>query len=100
MSTNPQDGTGAGDTPFDPQTESIGQDIYDIVKTTIACCTWLVRKGHPDLAHDMRDEFCLNWEARHDLWNECLADLVDFVQRKGETPDISIRQLMALVMEP
>jgi len=86
--------------PFDRQSETIGQDIYDTIRTNITCCAWLVRRGHPDLGLAMRDEFCAEWEITYDLWNDCLADLVDYVQRKGTTPEISIRQLMQLVMDP
>jgi hypothetical protein len=79
-------------------TERIDTSIEATIAATITCCTWLVRRGHADLAHDMRDEFCREWEVPAQMWNDEVANLVDYVNRKGTTPEISTRQLMEVAI--
>lgn len=69
-------------------------DVMDVFRTTVTCCMWLVRRGHEDLAIEMRDEHLREWDDRTgEVWDEACDDLADYIGRKGETPEISLAQL-------
>jgi len=54
------------------------------VNSTIACCAWLVKKGHVELAREMRDEFLQEWEFPASIWNSEVEHLADYARRKAE----------------
>jgi hypothetical protein len=70
-----------------------------IIKSTVTDATWLVRRGYPELAIELRDEFLNEWGFSPEHWNLAVDELIEYVQRKGETPEISTRQLMAVRFE-
>jgi hypothetical protein len=73
-------------------------EIYEIVKQTVMCTTWLARRGEITLAHDMRNEFMREWEVPDEMWNDAVTDLMDWVSRKGTTPEVSLRQLEMIAL--
>lgn len=82
---------------MDAHVSSIPRDTEDIISTTIACATWLVRADHLDLAIALRNDFLNEWGFDHAEWNHGVAKLIDYVERKGDTPAISIPQLRAVM---
>lgn len=71
-------------------------DIEATINATVTSAAWIARKGHQELAIEMRDEFCVEWCVAPQEWNKRIDDLRDYVRRKGETPHISERHLMAV----
>lgn len=72
--------------------DMIGADLDFMVAST----TWLVRKGHQNLAIEMRDEFIIEWCVQPQDWNSHVDRAIDYVRRKGETPGISEDYLRAV----
>lgn len=71
-------------------------DLTATISQCVADCTWLARRKYTELALQMRAEFCREWCISVDLWNEQVDELIDYVQRKGETPEVSTRQLLVI----
>lgn len=74
----------------------LDNEITAVVKTTVTDTTWLSRRGYLDLAHEMRDEFMREWEVPTEVWNDAVDELIDYVSRKGETPEASIVWLLSI----
>jgi hypothetical protein len=86
-------------------------ELEAIIKSHVTDATWLIRRSYVldrqvvpkntgalvrDLALEMRDEFMREWMLVAEHWNAAVDELIDYVQRKGETPEISIGHLMAV----
>jgi hypothetical protein len=67
-----------------------------VITTTVTCCAWLVRRSEADMALEMRDEFCHQWDVDPRHWNGAVDELIEYVARSGETPETSVRQLLKL----
>jgi len=66
------------------------------IAASVTCSTWLVGKGHTELALEHRDEFLKEWYLDKEHWNAKVDELIDYVERKGETPEVSTEQLKAV----
>lgn len=75
------------------QAAALPPDVEAHVKATIACAMWLIARDWSALAQAMRDEFCREWQVDRDLWDGYITELIEYAERKGETPDITIGEL-------
>lgn len=72
------------------------ESIEAHIAASVTCATWLSRAGHLDLALEFREEFLREWYLDASHWNTKIDELIDWVQRKGETPEISVAQLRSV----
>lgn len=77
----------------------LSPDIEATLSQCVTDCTWLSRRGYIDLALELRTEFMREWEFSPMHWNDAVNTLIDYVQRKGETPEVSTLQLQSVLIE-
>jgi hypothetical protein len=66
------------------------------IRQCVTDSTWMVRRGYEDVAREMRDEFLREWEFPTEWWNDAVDEFIEYVQRKGETPEVSTQHLLAV----
>jgi hypothetical protein len=62
-------------------------DVDQIISSTVIAAAWLVHKGHPELAQEMRADFMAEWGFDSEAWDEQCAIYIDYAERKGEGID-------------
>jgi len=67
--------------------------MRDAIQATVSCAMWLVRRGHPELAMQMREEFMRQWGISAEEWDAVVDELTSCAESQGDQPKMSLRQL-------
>ena len=68
-------------------------EIDMMISTSVSWAVGIVRKSHPILARELRDDFCRVWDVSEEAWNDQVDKFIEWVNRLGDTPEISTQQL-------
>jgi hypothetical protein len=71
-------------------------EVDMLVSTSVTWCHAVLRRGHDDLARELRDDFLREWDVPDALWNDHVDSLIDYAERKGETPGVTVDQLQQI----
>lgn len=64
------------------------------------CAIWLARRGYPDLALEMRDDFLRGWQVEAATWNAACETLGKYYTRTSDSPEETLARLAVRVAVP
>jgi hypothetical protein len=78
----------------------LGFDPDTLVDTSVTWCHAIYRalSGGPAqrVATRLRDDFLQEWQVTPERWNQSVDRLIEYAGRKGETPEVTTYQLLAI----